>query len=50
MGAEDFAGELVDDCDGGLVGDGEDAALCVVGADAEVVGNTPGCQALIALA
>ena len=41
VGAEDFAGELVDDCDGGLVGDGdgdgEDAAVCVAGADAEVV-------------
>ena len=36
VGAEDFAGELVDDCDGGLVGDGEDAAVCVAGA-AEVV-------------
>ena len=37
VGAEDFAGGEVDDGDGGLVEDGEDAALCVVGADAEVV-------------
>ena len=37
VGAEDFAGGEVDDADRGLVGDGEDAAVCVAAADAEVV-------------
>ena len=35
--AEDFAGGEVDDGDGGVVGDGEDACAAVGGADAEVV-------------
>ena len=35
--AEDFAGAEVDDGDGGLVGDGEDAFAVVGASDAEVV-------------
>ncbi|HET6781209.1 MAG TPA: hypothetical protein VFH67_03840 [bacterium] len=37
VGAEDLAGGEVDDGDAGLVGDGEDAAVGVGGAEAEVV-------------
>ena len=48
MGGEDLTGFEVDDGDGGVVGEGEDAFAGVGGADAEVVHPTGAAQAHLA--